>query len=238
MKVLKTTLMAFLCLLVYTQANAHALWIETATLGKKGTSHDVKVYYGEFALNERDALEKWYSDVKEFTLWLVAPNGTKTKLETKAGDTYYTSSFTPENDGVYTLMVSHEAAELGGTTKYHFISSAQVSVGKPAKVDATLNTNTLKVYTANPEVFGKSKSIKLYAQLNGQPLANKVVNIASPEGWSKGFTTDAEGAFEFVPLWSGRYVAEAENYEKAAGSHNGKTFDAAWIGSTFSFEVK
>ncbi|MGH2624546.1 MAG: DUF4198 domain-containing protein, partial [Sphingobacterium sp.] len=64
MKILKTTLLALFCLLVYTHANAHALWIETATLGKKGTLHDVKVYYGEFALNERDAPEKWYSDVK------------------------------------------------------------------------------------------------------------------------------------------------------------------------------
>jgi len=238
MKTLKTTLFLFLCFFAYVQVSAHALWIETSAHGKKGTPQEVKIFYGEFAAGERDAPEKWYSDVKDFTLTLVAPDGTETPLETKAGESFYTSSFTPEQDGVYTLLVSHEAAELGGTTKYHFISSANVAVGKIDKVIPDQNTNTLKVYAENHQLFGKNKSVKLYAQLNGQPLANKPISIASSEGWTKEITTDANGAITFSPLWSGRYVAEAQNFEKVDGTHNGQTFDAAWIGSTFSFEVK
>jgi len=136
------------------------------------------------------------------------------------------------------LMVSHEAAELGGTTKYHFISSAHVTVGKIRRVDASQNANSLKVYAENHEVFKKNKAVKLYAQLNGQPLANKSVNVASSEGWAKEFKTDENGVIEFSPLWPGRYVAEAQNYEEVAGTHNNKNYDASWIGSTFSFEVK
>jgi len=239
MKTLKFTLL-WMCLIVFTaiDASAHALWIETASAGSKGTAHDVKIYYGEFAAGERDVPEKWYSDVKDFSLWLVAPDGQKTKLETVAGAAFYSSSFTPEKDGVYTLMVSHEAAELGGTTKYHFISSAHVAVGKTTQVDAGQNANVLKVYPENQEVFKKNKSVKLYAQLNGQPLANKSVSIASSSGWTKEFKTDSKGMIEFSPLWSGRYVAEAQHYTETNGQHNGKDFHAAWIGSTFSFEVK
>lgn len=238
MKIVKATLSLILCFVAYAQVNAHALWIETSTYGKKGTPQEVKIFYGEFAAGERDVPEKWYSDVKEFSLWLIAPDGTKTPLETKAGESFYTSSFTPEQDGVYTLLVSHEAAELGGTTKYHFISSANVAVGKIDTVNPAQNTNALKVYAANHQLFGKNKSVKLYAQLNGQPLANKPISIASSEGWTKEFTTDATGAIEFSPLWSGRYVAEAQNFEKVGGTHKGKEFEASWIGSTFSFEVK
>lgn len=238
MKTIKITIIALLCLATYTQVAAHALWIETATYGKKGTVQEVKVYYGEFATNERDTPDKWYSDVKSFTLWLVSPAGEKTALTTTAGESFYTADFTPEQDGVYTLLVAHEAAELGGTTKYHFISSAQVSVGKATTVDSQHNTNALKVYSQENTSFNKNKSVRLFAQLNGKPLANTAVSIASPEGWTKEVTTDGEGAFEFIPLWSGRYVAEAQNYEKTSGTHNGKAYDASWIGATFSFEVK
>lgn len=238
MRILKATLLVCLCFFTYIQVQAHALWIETATYGKLGTAHDVKVFYGEFALNERDAPEKWYSDVKDFTLWLVAPDGKKSQLKTIPGQAYYSSSFTPENEGVYTLMVSHEAAELGGTTKYHFVSSAYVSIGKSSKVDAGLNENGLKLYADNHEIFAKNKPVKLFAYLNGKPLASKPVNVASPEGWSKEVMTDENGMLSFLPLWPGRYVAEAQNFEKVTGNHNGKDFDAAWVGSTFSFEVK
>ncbi|MEH6306761.1 DUF4198 domain-containing protein [Olivibacter sp. CPCC 100613] len=238
MKTLKFTLLVCLCIFTGMQVQAHALWIETPTNGKLGTAHDVKIFYGEFALNERDAPEKWYSDVKDFTLWLVTPDGKKTQLTTIAGPSHYSSSFTPETEGVYTLMVSHEAAELGGTTKYHFVSSAYVSIGKSSKVNADLNENGLKLYVDNHEIFAKNKSVKLLAYLNGKPLANKPVTVASPEGWSKEVMTDENGALSFQPLWSGRYVAEVQNFEKISGNHNGKDFDAAWVGSTFSFEVK
>ncbi|WP_134091352.1 DUF4198 domain-containing protein [Olivibacter sp. XZL3] len=238
MKTLKFTLLVGLCFFVSVQAKAHALWIETASQGKLGVAHDVKIFYGEFALNERDALEKWYSDVRDFTLWIVAPDGKKSQLKAVPEQAYYSGSFTPEKEGVYTLMVSHEAADLGGTTKYHFISSAYVSVGKSNKVDANLNDNALKLYADNHQVFAKNKPVKLFAYLNGKPLANKPVNVASPEGWSKEVMTDENGMLSFQPLWSGRYVAEAQNFEKVGGNHKGKDFDAAWIGSTFSFEVK
>ncbi|QNL49336.1 DUF4198 domain-containing protein [Olivibacter sp. SDN3] len=238
MKTIKITILALLCLTIYTQVHAHALWIETAAYGKKGTTQEVKIFYGEFATDERDVPDKWYSDVNAFTLWLVSPTGEKTKLSTAEGESFYTANFTPEDDGVYTLLVSHEAAELGGTTKYHFISSAYVSVGKATKINTEQNVNPLKIYGDDNKIYGKNKSVKLFAQLNGKPLANKAVSVASPEGWVKEVTTEADGSFEFAPLWPGRYVVEAQNYEKASGTHNGKAYDASWIGSTFSFEVK
>ncbi len=51
------------------QLSAHAVWIETAAHGKIGQAQDVKVYFGEYGQGERDKVEKWYSDLKDLTLY-------------------------------------------------------------------------------------------------------------------------------------------------------------------------
>ena len=114
-KVLTLSLLLFLT--SYTQILAHALWIETNTTGKIGQKQEVKIYFGEYAVDERDSVTKWYSNVKDFTIWIVAPDKQKVQLSTTAAVNYYQTSFTPDNEGVYTLMIAYEAKDLGGTTK-------------------------------------------------------------------------------------------------------------------------
>ena len=80
MKNIKTILTALLLLFASNATFAHALWIETASSGKLGQKHAVKVFYGEFVANERDSVAKWYSDVKDFSLWLVGPDQKKVQL--------------------------------------------------------------------------------------------------------------------------------------------------------------
>lgn len=215
---------------------AHALWIETKPTGKIGQKQNIKVFYGEYAANERDSVAKWYSDVKEFTLWLIGPGQQKTQLILAAGDNYFESSFTPEKNGAYTLVVSHEARELGGTTKYHFLSSATVSVGKILAPVAD-NPNALKLHVAGALSAKVNKPLQLQAFLRDAAAKGKVVSVFSPNGWSRELTTNEDGLVEFIPLWAGRYVFEVTDTDRTPGQHHGKDYKASWKGATYSLEI-
>ncbi len=237
MKIYKSLFVLLFIALGGKELSAHALWIETNTIGKSGQQHSIKIFYGEYTSNEREAVEKWYSDVKEFSLWLTAPGKEKIKLATSAGSNYFSANFTPEKEGLYWLTIVHEAKELGGTTKYEFSSVATVAVGKTGPVDFSQVPNSLKVNTTAAKIYNINAPIQLKAVLNGQPLANKQVSVFSPEGWSKEFSTDENGLITFKPIWPGRYVVEASNFVKNSGQHNGKEYKAEWQGATSSFEV-
>ncbi|MBE9600191.1 DUF4198 domain-containing protein [Pedobacter sp. MC2016-24] len=235
---MKSLLLALLFTLGTSQLFAHALWIETSTSGKAGKAQQVKVYYGEYVSNEREETSKWYSDVKDFTLWLTAPGKEKIKLSTTPGTNFYAASFTPDTDGTYVLTVSHEAKELGGTTKYEFLSTAIVAVGKPAVIDHAQIPASLQVHTTEAKTYKTNAPVKFKAVQNGKPLANKTVSVFSPEGWGKEITTDENGMVTFSPIWPGRYVLEVSAMDKTAkGTHHGKDYAAAWQGATSSFEV-
>ncbi|HKG05880.1 MAG TPA: DUF4198 domain-containing protein [Pedobacter sp.] len=235
----KITFLALTLLLsfVTTSIFAHALWIETASTGKVGQKQTVKVFYGEYVANERDSVTKWYSDVKEFSLWLVGPDQKKTQLTLTPGVNYFEGSFTPEKNGAYTVAVSHEAKELGGTTKYHFLSSADVTVGKVLPA-ATQNPNVLKLHVDDVSAAKVNKSVKLKAFLKDAAAKGKTVSVFSPNGWSKELIADENGIVEFTPLWAGRYVLEVSDMDKTPGQHHGKDFKATWKGATYSFEIK
>lgn len=229
-------LSTFFCLLG-SQVFAHALWIETPSSGKVGQVQTVKVFYGEYAANERDSVSKWYSDVKEFTLWLVGPDQKKTQLSLNPGVNYFESKFTPDQNGAYTIMVSHEAKDLGGTTKYHFLSSANVTVGKSLPVVAN-NSNVLKLHLDDLTAAKLNKSLQVKAFLKDAAAKGKTVSVFSPNGWSKELTTDENGVAEFTPLWAGRYVVEVSDTDKTPGQHHGVDYKSTWKGATYSFEVK
>lgn len=99
MKIYRSLLFTLLAIFSTGQLFAHALWIETNTIGKSGQQHEIKVFYGEYVNNEKEKIEKWYSDVKDFSLWLTAPGKEKVKLNTIAKDDYFSANFTPEKEG-------------------------------------------------------------------------------------------------------------------------------------------
>lgn len=215
---------------------AHAIWIETPATGKIGQQQLVKVFYGEYADLGRDSVSTWYSDVREFSLWLVGPDQKKTQMRVTPGLNYVEGSFTPEQNGSYTVMVSHEAKELGGTTKYHFLSSALVSVGK-APFASQQNTNVLKLHLSEQNSLKVKNVIKMNAYFKDTAAGRKSVTVFSPTGWSKEFYTDKNGAFEFTPLWPGRYVVEITDMDKTPGKHHDKDYTGTWKGATYSLEV-
>lgn len=229
-------LLVFIMSVAANKTMAHALWIETALNGKIGSLQHINVFYGEYAHNEKEAPEKWFSDLKDCKLWIVEPSGNKKELQLELGTGSMTSNFTPDQNGVYTVYVSHLTAALGGTTKYTFLSSAHIVVGNSRAAIQSLQP--LQLFTVDPQVFKVFETIKIKVLSVSGNAAGKQVVVASPEGWEKQYIADKEGYLEVTPLWKGRYVIEVTDFEKTKGVHNGKDFSGSWQGATYSFTVE
>ncbi|GAB3994165.1 hypothetical protein GCM10028807_31280 [Spirosoma daeguense] len=216
---------------------AHALWIETNPVGQKGQKQTVTILYAEPDENPEKVAD-WYSDVKEFELWLIGPDGQKNKLTVTPGQDRFTADFTPEKDGVYTLAVGHGAKDLGGTTKYQFNATAAVTVGK----SATAPTNHPNELNVAETQFGKAykvgKPISLAGFFKEKPSEKLHITVSSPSGWNRSIVTNAEGVAEFTPVWPGRYKIEASKTEKTTGEQNSKPYQAVWRCATYVIDVQ
>ena len=220
------------------QLSAHALWIETPSKGVKNQQQTVKIYYGEYAQKELENVGDWYSDVSQFTLWLIAPDGSRTQLETHPEANCFVASFTPEKEGIYTLVVAHDA-KFEGATKYQFNAAASVAVGQSLEgkenqtgqdISTTLNSATA-VYKVN-------KPVDLTALLQGQPAEDISVEVFSPAGWNMSLTSDKEGKVSFTPVWKGVYMIEASKFRPEQGELNGVKFEKVWRCATYLIEVR
>ncbi|MCW3466778.1 DUF4198 domain-containing protein [Chitinophaga nivalis] len=216
---------------------AHMLWIETQLTGTKGKEQQVKIYYGEYTEHTPEKVSDWYSDVKTFTLWLIGPDKQKTKLTCTPGADHFTASFTPATDGVYTLAVSHDARELGGTTKYQFNASATVAVGKTAVATETVTGHELTAFTGAGKVFKVNKPVAVKTSFKSTPTEKIQVAVFSPSGWNTTIVTDAAGVATFVPLWPGKYMLEATNMHTEDGTLYENKYNGVWRNATIAFEV-
>lgn len=213
---------------------AHALWIETRAAGQKGQAQEAKIFYGEYAEFSPEKVKDWYSDVKDFSLWLVSPDNQKTKIDATAKDDHYTASFTPDKEGQYTLLISHDAKDLGHTTLYQFNTSAVVTVGKSAATNLEANSNPLKFSS-------KGNNLKQAITVQGfyKNAASEKLNVTvfSPNGWTKQLE-GKNGVVEFVPEWKGKYMIEVSRSDDDKGEHHGKEYTGIWRCATYLIEVK
>ncbi|KAA0991375.1 DUF4198 domain-containing protein [Dyadobacter aurulentus] len=236
---MRTKLLLFALLITAgtTQLFAHALWIQTAPTGKAGQKQSVKIIYAEPG-DKPEKLSEWYSDVKEFELWLTTPDNKKTKLATVAGEDHFTSEFTPTQDGVYTLSVGHTAKELGGETVYQFNASALVTVGKASVGnDPSLNKNELSVFADPAKTYKVNSPLTLKSLFKNTSNEKLYVSIASPSGWSKQISTDEQGLADFTPIWPGTYYIEVSKSWKETGKLHGKDYKSFWRSATLLVEV-
>lgn len=196
------------CLFSFSRAWAHALWIETAPIGKSGNAHEVRIYYGEPSEGVLEDVADWWSDVASFDLTLHLPDGSSKPLAVTAKSDHYLATFTPEGDGLYALRVTKPVAETFDGHKYQFNSAAFVHVGaKPAQRTKHMGDFCLLARSSGMEAIGKA--IAVDARLEGEPLADLEVTVFSPNGWEKTFRTDGKGAISFVPDRPGHYLVEA-----------------------------
>lgn len=208
---------------------SHALWIEAPPVGKKGQSHQVRVYYGEYAQGLIDPVEQWYSDVKDFKLILVSSGGERTELTKTAHNDHFSSQFTPHTEGTYSLIVVHPSKDPYETTAFEFSSVAQVIVGSPSTqaVDIPIMVQTNAVGN-----FNIGDPVKATITQKGQPLAEMSVEVAAPNGWTKAIKTDAQGNIDFQAPVKGKYLVEVSKTDEQAGDWFGKTIEKVWRATT------
>lgn len=208
MKVKHVIVVCIVCLFSFSSAWAHALWIDTAPIGKSGTAHDVRIYYGEPSEGVLENVTDWWSDVGSFVLTIHFPDGSKKELAVTPKSDHYTATFTPEGNGIYALTITKPVAETFDGHKYQFNGAAFVHVGAtPAGNADGLGDFRLLARSLGTEAVGKAISVD--AHLEGQPLADLEVTVFSPNGWQKTFRTDDKGAISFVPDRPGHYLVEA-----------------------------
>jgi uncharacterized GH25 family protein len=201
---------------------AHALWIETNPVGKKGQAQEVNIFYGEYSEGKPEKIEDWWSDVKEFSIWLIGPDNQKTQLTVSPVGDHFTTSFTPSGDGSYTLLISHDVKEIGEKTKYQFNTSANVRVGA-----ITSSTTAINPFSAKIQGSKLKKPVRISGVFNDQPADKFTATIFSPSGWTKEISSE-NGVVEFIPEWSGKYMIEISKTDEEKGNHAGKAFDKVW----------
>lgn len=216
---------------------AHALWIETASTGKKGQPQEVKVFFGEYEGKAPDSAKKWFSNLKEFSLLLTAPDGTTKVLKASPATFYYKTSFTPSQDGSYKLSIVHEVKDIYEKAKIEYYAFANVAVGTAPPINSKFPANAL--FTFNPEqaVIQSGKAITHSVVYNKAPFAAKKIAIIDPAKKKLETETNAKGQFVFKPAQKGNYFLEAFAEDKTPGKLGEKHYEKVWHVSTYFIAV-
>jgi hypothetical protein len=222
----------------FSETFAHALWIETASTGKKGTAQEVRIFFGEFSDGHAAATPtaKWFSDTRSFSLILTTPDGQEIKLTPTQQPQYFSATFTPDKDGVYSVRLHHVVKDVYHGNRLDYNSSALVHVGTTT---ASLSPfSNIGVSADGKGGFKKDQPVSITAFLDGKPAARAEVEVVAPNGWSKKVFTDSTGTANFKPLWPGKYNLEFTKSDKKAGQHEGKPYETEWRGANSVIEVK
>lgn len=233
------TLFVILSFSFIQSASAHALWIETNASGKKGKAQEVRIYFGEYSMQDLSQAGKWFSDLKDFVLIAVAPDGSKSSLASAAAGDHYAASFTPLQEGTYTLLVHHEVKDVYRGMKLDYNSSAKVVVGNTTVAyDDKMNSNPVSIYVDPTFAVKKNNALKVKVMHAGAAAAKQEIKVIAPNGWEKALYTNTNGEASFTPLWPGKYLVEYSFVDKMAGEHNGKPYTELRKTATYAVEVK
>ncbi|NML38688.1 hypothetical protein HHL17_15880 [Chitinophaga sp. G-6-1-13] len=226
---------ALLCCCMAT-AFGHALWIETIVNGKKGQAQEVKVFLGEYAENERDSTQNWFSNMRDFKLYLIDPSGKKQQLECTPAGNHFKATFTPQTDGAYVLYIDHTVQEVYSGSKIRYYAQGIVQVNHAKGLD-NLKQNDFVLLTggAAPKKINVPEKVSLLHKTKTTlPKAELVVQ--SPDGWTKKVKS-TQDAFSYVPVWNGRYLLEGTFTEDEKGDHEGKPYERVWHCVTYCKDV-
>lgn len=218
--------------------SAHALWIKTSGTAIKGQKHLVEIVWAEDGHSEQMPVDKWFSDMKDFELFVTGPDGTRRQIEVTADKDRYTGYFTPGQDGGYVLGITHTAKDLGGTAKLEYNAMALVNVGRSSgRKSIPAIDNELRLTGDYRNSYKTGQTINFSYLFKNAPREKIKVEVFSPSGWNRTFETDAEGNIELPLLWNGHYAVEANYFsEDESGTFNDKPFKATWRCVTYAFD--
>lgn len=236
-KILTTLLFFF----ITSTSFAHYMWVETPETGKKGKEHLVKVHFGEYTYGViEDPNGENFAGVKNFELWVIAPSGKKEAIKTSIKGDAFEGTFTPNEDGTYTVVLNNNEIDVIDYTQYdfgifktHYHSTAKVIVGKKVVNSAASNEAGLVVVNASEEKAVKDSPVTLKVLYKGTPIAEQEVTIFVSDLWSKKLTTNEEGIVTFTLPWETKYTVETTKKEETPGSYKGKEYEFIWHCATY-----
>lgn len=228
-----------MCLLMWSISSvfAHALWIETASTGKKGQAQEVKVFFGEYEGGKPDPAKKWFSNLATFSLLLTTPDGSSKVLKASPDELCYKTSFTPTQDGSYKLSIVHEVKDIYENAKIEYYAFANVAIGQGAKVNAKFPANALFTFSPLQPVLQSGEAVAHSVVYNKQPFAGKKIAVIDPEKKKQEIETDSKGQFVFKPAQKGNYFLEAFAEDKTPGKLGEKHYEKVWHVSTYFIAV-
>lgn len=217
---------------------AHFMWIETNAKGKINTPQEVKVYFGEYGHGVREKVgSDTFNKMQHFTLWAVAPNGEKTKLDVSPSDLFYKASFTPKTNGTYTFILDNDKIEVIDFTKYnfgifktHYHATAKTTVGNGFADSVSQNLSGLSI----ADVSKKTGEVTIKITYKNEPFSEKEIDLFIPDQWSRKIKTDKNGMLTFKTPYTTQYVVEATHKEETPGNYNGKDYQFIWHSAVYT----
>ncbi|TRZ41944.1 DUF4198 domain-containing protein [Robertkochia solimangrovi] len=217
---------------------AHYLWIETNATGKSGKAQEIKVHFGEYTYGMiEEVAGDAFSNVNQFKLWVVAPDGTKTELETKAQKDHYLAYFTPKQAGRYTVLLNNNEIDVIDYTQYdfgifktHYHAVSSFTVGKADNDSSSMNPEGITV----KRISAANDEVALQVLFKGVPMEGNELKIYISDLWSKTLTTDKEGIVRFKLPWKDtKYIVETTTKEEVPGTYKGEDYQFIWHCATY-----
>ncbi|MDT0650115.1 hypothetical protein [Autumnicola edwardsiae] len=237
MKDMKTLQLFTILFLAVASVQAHALYIDTNPEGVRGKRHEVKVYYSEFTDGTVENVADWYSDVVNFHLYLVQPNGNRITINTTAHRDHYSASFVPEREGPYRLQISHMAEDPGDGTAYQFNAFAQVIVGESVQSFSLTETAPDLVLIEKAQEIKDSDKRIFRTFFKGVAKGGITATIFLPSGETREIVSNSEGILEVELPEKGIYFLEATTYHEEESGHTRKAaYKATWRCATWKIE--
>ncbi|MDT0677672.1 hypothetical protein [Autumnicola musiva] len=223
----------------FISVQAHALVIDADAKGEINREHEVKVYYSEFKDGTLEKVADWYSNVADFELWLVKPDGKRIQLSTIPEDDHFKANFTPGQEGAYLLEISHVAEDPGDKTAYQFNAFAQVEVGGASGIlpVSSYSPDLVLLKEQQKENQVKNKSFKTIYK--GEKKEGITVTVFYPSGKTEELKSDAGGNVQIDLSEKGNYFLEATSYNPdEPGETSKSSYTSVWRVATQKFSVE
>lgn len=242
---MKKNFLLLMMFIVTGNAFAHFMWVETNPVGKVGQKQEVKVFFGEYTYGLQEKVnEESFGKMKNFEVWVVSPDGQKTKLDVKPGELFYSGWFTPKANGTYTVVLDNDKIEVMDFTQYdfgifktHYHATAKTEVGGKATDSAAANPTGLAVVDVTKAISKEKGETTLKVLFKGQPIKDTEVTIFISDLWSKKLTTDANGEVKFALPWNTKYIIEVTKKEEVPGKYDGKDYQFIWHCATYTLPL-
>lgn len=194
----------------------------------------IKLYFGEYGAGE--TLSDTYLDrMKEIKVFVITPGGQQVAVEMKQLKDYWSGSYTPQAEGVYTITGINEEREvqdwkrhnLGIVRPVQYLKAIYKVGNKDNQQSSKLFLDT-EINTLSPGNY----SIKVFK--NASPYAGSTILITHPDGGETKLETDKDGLAKFTAPKAGLFLVDVEWIDKTPGQFKEKAYETIRYKMDFS----